>query len=735
MTTNNIEIYEGDEAFLLASFADTDSDRVYPVLETLSATGYRLQFNAPNSTEEEWSNNSPILLDSCHLVLLFISPAWIASENCQNDLTFAKLRDKKIIGILLERMTMPYELEEKFKEFECIRKYEYYDETRFYQHLFRNKDLNICFYTAEEIAMNAGSLSSPYLDSVSTSVYSGSIVTPDYYETLSAAKQSGGYDSMNTSPVVAPITVPGNSPVNGPINTPVSTPVNFSGNTMTNSHIVEPSGSPVGTPINSQPMNIVYDSKPNLFSEQIFTDASAEETITESERFNNMVNTLQKKKKKNALKICLIVGVIILIFIVFGIVTSPHKVQITPMQTEYSDETNLTISSCAVTKDTVKKLNKFKQLRSLSFNKCDLSQFDPADLKSFDNLYFLTISNCRGITDYTFIKDADNLHSVSIDNIPAFNDIESCIPQDVYYLSISDCPITDISVLETYDSLNSLSISNCTLDNVDSSFCLYDLNQLTLSNCGMTDFTFIKNSPNLYQIDLSGNNVGNFEFSVDFVNYGERLDLSDTELSSVMQKRISECTAIKYLSVNNVPLKDLSMVKDMKNLTILRAANCGIENIDDDTFKGMNSLQDVILCNNKLTKIPIYENTTSKYYYVDLSHNNITSFSGIEKCPSYNALFLYDNPIDWTDKDSLKVYENAVIGHLAISYDPDAGKTNLKPDQITVVTVIDCPNETEENNYYRDFGIYTFLSTENADTLKYSDDLYDYNWGLYPAFY
>ena len=83
--------------YVFISYAHADGAQVIPLLEAMQAHGYRVWYDRDIVAGSEWSDDIADHLDGCAVCLGFVSDASVASENCRDELAFAKSRQKTVL--------------------------------------------------------------------------------------------------------------------------------------------------------------------------------------------------------------------------------------------------------------------------------------------------------------------------------------------------------------------------------------------------------------------------------------------------------------------------------------------------------------------------------------------------------------------------------------------------------------------------------------------------------------
>ena len=74
--------YEGNEPYIFISYAHKDSERVFQVLDELDKKGYRIWYDDGIAPGSEWPEDIARHLDAAKMVIAFVTPHSMASQNC-----------------------------------------------------------------------------------------------------------------------------------------------------------------------------------------------------------------------------------------------------------------------------------------------------------------------------------------------------------------------------------------------------------------------------------------------------------------------------------------------------------------------------------------------------------------------------------------------------------------------------------------------------------------------------
>ena len=100
--SNKVPVYNGERPYIFISYSHRDTNRVLPVIEAMEELGYRIWFDQGIEAGSEWSNNIARHLRDCEVFVSFVSEHSMASENCLDEIAFAKSNNKPSLMIFLE---------------------------------------------------------------------------------------------------------------------------------------------------------------------------------------------------------------------------------------------------------------------------------------------------------------------------------------------------------------------------------------------------------------------------------------------------------------------------------------------------------------------------------------------------------------------------------------------------------------------------------------------------------
>ena len=112
--------YKGNGKHIFISYAHKDSDKVYPIIARMQADGYNVWFDEGIDPGTEWDENIAEHIDSCSYFIAFLTANYLASNNCMDELSFARDLDKDRFLIYLEEVELPRGMQMRLNRLQAI---------------------------------------------------------------------------------------------------------------------------------------------------------------------------------------------------------------------------------------------------------------------------------------------------------------------------------------------------------------------------------------------------------------------------------------------------------------------------------------------------------------------------------------------------------------------------------------------------------------------------------------
>ena len=134
--------YEGDKPYIFISYAHADNDVVLPIVSDMHRRGYNIWYDEGIEVGSEWQECIASHLADAHLVVAFISNAYMRSDNCRREMHYAQSKKIKTINIFIEDTTLTPGMELQIGNIFALMKYTYPSDEYFYDKLYSAPLLN-----------------------------------------------------------------------------------------------------------------------------------------------------------------------------------------------------------------------------------------------------------------------------------------------------------------------------------------------------------------------------------------------------------------------------------------------------------------------------------------------------------------------------------------------------------------------------------------------------------------
>ena len=128
--------YEGTQPYIFVSYAHKNDAAVLEIIGTLQSRGFRVWYDEGIEAGSEWPESIASHLERAQLVLAFLSPAYLRSDNCRKEMHYALTKKKPVINVYLEQTELSPGMEMQIGNLFALMKYTYPSEESFYDKLF-----------------------------------------------------------------------------------------------------------------------------------------------------------------------------------------------------------------------------------------------------------------------------------------------------------------------------------------------------------------------------------------------------------------------------------------------------------------------------------------------------------------------------------------------------------------------------------------------------------------------
>lgn len=142
--------YEGSDPYIFISYAHKDTDRVFEIVRELDRQGCRYWYDEGIAPGSEWPEDVARHLYNAAMLMAFISPNSMQSENCRREINFALSKHKPFVSIVLEKTDMPLGMEMQLSNHQSILRYNFTTWEAFIHKVLQCPNLAPCLGETEE---------------------------------------------------------------------------------------------------------------------------------------------------------------------------------------------------------------------------------------------------------------------------------------------------------------------------------------------------------------------------------------------------------------------------------------------------------------------------------------------------------------------------------------------------------------------------------------------------------
>lgn len=171
-----IKAYSGSDSYIFISYAHRDTEKVLPIIKNLISNGYRTWYDEGIEPGTSWDDYIAEHVIGCSYFIAFVSPSYLASSNCMDELNFARDENKKLLLVYLEPVELPVGMRMRLNRLQAINKYAFQNENDFYGKLY-SADAIDKFRNTSPLSQTSNKNSSPLLLQQTTSAKTTEIKT------------------------------------------------------------------------------------------------------------------------------------------------------------------------------------------------------------------------------------------------------------------------------------------------------------------------------------------------------------------------------------------------------------------------------------------------------------------------------------------------------------------------------------------------------------------------------
>lgn len=586
--------YEGNEPYIFISYAHKDSERVFQVLDELDKKGYRIWYDDGIAPGSEWPEDIARHLDAAKMVIAFVTPHSMASQNCRREINFALSKEKPFLSILLEKTQMPLGMEMQLSAQQSILRYNYSTWDAFISKILKCPDIVPC--RKQEPAP----------------------IPP--VQPVQIPQSAAPIQQTVPEPVVQPKETPPAKQKTKPVR--IKAPKTANPSKKRNLILLGSIAASVVILSIVAVVLLLNSSFKTSWGEKIDRNQTFigfyNKTITQQD-----LDHIARMKKIKTL------------------VFSGCDLTACDFSNVHFTEVLNTVDFSGSSS-----INDFQFLKSLSLRELALdgqSNFSDLSLINLESLTKLSLNN-TAITDLSALQTASKLIKICISGTKV-TDLSplSALPA-LTAIEASETGVTNLVPIASMEKLLSLDVSGCSLTSLPDESMWLKLDTFKAASCGLKDLKLLSNCTKLKELDVSNNPLLTSLGTVIDQNHDTLTSVyaAHTGLSADEVAALGRCSMLKNLTLSGLSLSSLDFCHTLPELVLIRAEGCGLTDISG--LSECTKLVTVMLSFNQLTDISGLSGITpsSMETVVDLSYNQLSSLNQLP-AGKYRVLLLHGN--------------------------------------------------------------------------------------------
>jgi len=139
-----VKPYKGNENYIFMSYSHRDMREVLDMVEQFQLRGYNVWFDEGIDPGAEWDETIASHIEECTYFIAYISENYINSQNCRDELNFARDLDKDRLLVYESDIDLPSGMRMRMNRLQAIYKNKYPDPEDFYAKVFNAYGIEKC---------------------------------------------------------------------------------------------------------------------------------------------------------------------------------------------------------------------------------------------------------------------------------------------------------------------------------------------------------------------------------------------------------------------------------------------------------------------------------------------------------------------------------------------------------------------------------------------------------------
>lgn len=136
--------YNGNKPYIFISYAHKNITRVISIVERMNIDGYRMWYDEGIDPGNEWADNIATKIRNSTCLIAMISKDYLQSENCKDEISYARENGVKIVLLYIEDVQLSGGLALRNHRMQSLFQFKYLDQNEFYKKLYDTTIIKKC---------------------------------------------------------------------------------------------------------------------------------------------------------------------------------------------------------------------------------------------------------------------------------------------------------------------------------------------------------------------------------------------------------------------------------------------------------------------------------------------------------------------------------------------------------------------------------------------------------------
>ena len=142
--------YKGNEPYIFISYSHNNLDTTLDIIARLREDGYRVWFDDGITPGSDWDSTVAAKIKNSGYLIALISKDYLESDNCRDELNYARDINIHRLLIYLENIVLPDGMQMRLGRLQAIHKYKFADLDDFFEKVYETKEFKNCINNGEQ---------------------------------------------------------------------------------------------------------------------------------------------------------------------------------------------------------------------------------------------------------------------------------------------------------------------------------------------------------------------------------------------------------------------------------------------------------------------------------------------------------------------------------------------------------------------------------------------------------